>query len=108
MLRVRGRVVRSGMGGETAKLLLIPVFIMGVLGSILFMTFNPTVFPDDPLTPTGPIDANTSAAADQALRSARAYHATNPSEARSRYQAIITQYPGTAAAGLAKQYLREL
>jgi eukaryotic-like serine/threonine-protein kinase len=101
----RGRMIHGGRSNESFWLFLIPVLLIGVVGSVVYMAYSGP----KGLTPRvdgGGQELNDEA--DAALRSARAMQRTNPSEAAARYRDIVKRYPGTLAEKQAAQYLEEL
>ena len=99
----RGALIRGGRGNETILLLLIPLMLIAVVAGVIFTSYNtPSFESPDPVAPA------THAEAEQALKEARRLHVSDPAGARQGYQAVVERYPGTRAAELAADYLKDL
>jgi serine/threonine-protein kinase len=105
----RGAMIRSGRGSESFWLILIPLLVFSVIGSVVFMAYKGPSFNDGGgKNGGGKNSGNNAEAADAAIREARKLQLTDPGAARDRYRSIVKRYPGTQAARLAEQYLEEM
>lgn len=103
----RGRVIRSGRGSENFYLMLIPLIAILVIASVVYMAYKGPSFGPKPEINPG-VSKEVRAEASRALLEAQKLRKTDPAAARRSFEDIMSRYPGTEQAGLAKEYLKEM
>lgn len=105
----RGHMIRSGKGYESMWLVIIPLMIIAVISSVVYMAYHRPDFREGTGGTTGPtLDEAAQREAQDTLSRARSLERTDPEQARALYRSVAERYRGTVYGRMATDYLREL